>query len=290
MELNFKKKIYVNIRSDDIIFTDSQLNYFLDNQMEVVVYHTEKKESMWLCPIDLAMMKPIKKNDQILGWSTVFKNENIEIDTFNKSLLEKFHWIWIDKLDLDSSWFRELNKSIATLKKKEKVYPEQGTFRVFKQSPSKVRLVILGESPYPNSTSNGLAFSTDKSDTPYSLKKIKEVIERDFNKTISNDLLQWEDNGVFLLNSFLTVSKEKEIHKELWKPFITRVIKVLNEYRPVWILMGASAKSFQYKITGIKFDCEHPAASAYNDNIWNDNNVFIDAQKELKLRGFNLEF
>ena len=34
--------------------------------------------------------------------------------------------------------------------------------------------------------------------------------------------------------------------------------------------MGNNTRNYQYKITGIKFECEHPAASAYNDNIWNE--------------------
>lgn len=295
MELNFKKNFYVSTESNDFYLNDHLVDLLLTQRRYVYVYHLITKECMWLDPVSIAMGKPKWKDEkQILGYNYKFEGERVTIEPFIKNLLELFHWSWIEAIDLESTWFKNINQAINSRKKTTQVFPELGTFRVFKQPINRIKMVIFGESPYPSHDSFGLAFGTKLGTKPYSLLKFQEAIQEGFNHTIplQNDLLNWEQQGIFLLNSYLTVDKiDKKFHKEIWKPFIVEVIKVLNKRDLVWLLMGADAKSFKSKIEGTVFECEHPAASAYNDTkIWNHNDIFINGSKILADKGFKIKY
>jgi len=70
-------------------------------------------------------------------------------------------------------------------------------------------VVILGQDPYHlPGVADGIAFSTQKPNyIPASLKNIFLEFSRDFNCSppVRGDLLPWVKEGVFLLNTALTV-------------------------------------------------------------------------------------
>ncbi|MCX8508203.1 MAG: uracil-DNA glycosylase [Rhodobacteraceae bacterium] len=76
-------------------------------------------------------------------------------------------------------------------------------------SPDKVRVVILGQDPYPTpGHAHGLAFSVepDVRPLPRSLNNIFKEMKDDLQQCpISGDLRFWAAQGVLLLNSCLTV-------------------------------------------------------------------------------------
>ncbi|WP_265502540.1 uracil-DNA glycosylase [Paracoccus beibuensis] len=74
--------------------------------------------------------------------------------------------------------------------------------------PEAVRVVILGQDPYPTpGHANGLAFSvTPETPLPRSLKNIFQELRDDIGSVpVTGDLSHWAHQGVLLLNSALSV-------------------------------------------------------------------------------------
>ena len=98
-----------------------------------------------------------------------------------------------------------------------------------------VKVVILGQDPYHGvGEANGLAFSVnDGIKLPPSLQNIYKELNSDLNIPISTkgDLTCWAKEGVLLLNTVLTVEKDKPAsHKNLgWENFTDAIIKKINE-------------------------------------------------------------
>lgn len=136
-------------------------------------------------------------------------------------------------------------------------------FNAFQQTLlTRVKVVILGQDPYPNSDKAcGLAFSVPRGvEIPYSLHRIYNKMYTEFvfhpssspehSDTFSipnhGDLGSWAWNGVLLLNSALTVVEGKPgTHSDLWKPFTRKVLEVLNDIPEpvVFLLWGDDANA-----------------------------------------------
>lgn len=119
-------------------------------------------------------------------------------------------------------------------------------FRVFKTPVNKVKVVILGQDPYPNiNDAIGLSFVNGTNKVPASLRIIKKELE---NEGYTNpDIHSWEQQGVFLLNTALTVETGKAgSHLGYWEPFTQAVIKYLSYTNPcIWLLWGKKAQEFK---------------------------------------------
>jgi len=176
-----------------------------------------------------------------------------------------------DYWDFESSWhaldaeFREsypnnVMGSLDRLLSKELdargcFYPApENIFRAFKLTPlEKVRVVILGQDPYSApGLATGLSFSVpDPLPTgkrrPYSLARIYNRIEADIGgkPKRTGELEPWALEGVLLLNTVLTVTKNQPgSHRGLgWECFTNRVIQVVNDRpnRVVFMLWGDEA-------------------------------------------------
>ena len=112
-----------------------------------------------------------------------------------------------------------------------------------------VKVVILGQDPYHGvGEANGLAFAVNNGiKLPPSLKNIYKELNADLGIPISTkgDLSCWAKEGVLLLNSVLTVEKDKPAsHKNLgWETFTDAVIKGISDSLSgvVFLLWGAPA-------------------------------------------------
>ncbi len=133
------------------------------------------------------------------------------------------------------------------------VYPPgKEIFNAFALTPfDKVKVVILGQDPYhgPNQA-HGLAFSVkDGVRPPPSLKNIYKELQSDLGLTppAHGNLEKWAKQGVFLLNTSLTVrAAEANSHrKQGWEVFTDAVIRTLSREREhvVFILWGSPAQS-----------------------------------------------
>lgn len=116
-----------------------------------------------------------------------------------------------------------------------------------------LKVIIVAQDPYHNpQEAMGLAFSVPQGvRIPPSLKNIfKELID-DINSDIlvnrSSDLSDWARQGVLLLNSALTVEKNRPAsHAKIgWQGFINGVIKIINLKfnHCVFMLWGNHAKA-----------------------------------------------
>jgi uracil-DNA glycosylase len=124
--------------------------------------------------------------------------------------------------------------------------------RAFRQPFEAVRVVILGQDPYPTPGHPvGLAFSVDAAvrPLPRSLQNILIELNHDQGVALpaSGDLSPWERRGVLLLNSVLTVRAGQPLsHRDLgWQPIVHQALAALDA-RPqpplVAVLWGAEAQ------------------------------------------------
>lgn len=136
------------------------------------------------------------------------------------------------------------------------------------------RVVILGQDPYHGTgEANGLCFSVNHGiKMPPSLNNIYKELYSDLGiKRTDTDLSDWAKSGVLLLNSVLTVEKDKPAsHKFVgWEEFTDSIIKKLNEKETpvVFILWGNFAKSKAKYITNhhhLVLTSSHPSPFSVN--------------------------
>lgn len=187
---------------------------------------------------------------------------------------------WDEKLSViwNSSGFKNFYNMIMKLYDEKTIYPlKENIFNAFKlTSFENVKVVIMGQDPYHGEgQAHGLSFSVqDNVKIPPSLQNIYKELYNDLGIPPKNtgNLTGWAKEGVLLLNSTLTVEKDKaNSHQGLgWQYFTDCVIKVLNlsEKPIVFILWGNFARSKKVLITNPKhliLESPHPSPfSAYN--------------------------
>ena len=208
-------------------------------------------------------------------------------------------------LKLDDSWEKYLNhhinsnefKNLLSFIKKEYnnhiCYPKkQLIFSALNNCPfNKIKLVILGQDPYHNpNQASGYAFSVLDEKIPPSLTNIFIEIENDLNvkKDRNGDLSVWANQGVLMLNSTLTVRKNKPgSHKNKgWEKFTDEIIKLISLKRNniVFMLWGNYAKNKSSLIDNKKhliLTSGHPSPLSANRGLWFGNKHFSMANNYL---------
>ena len=161
-----------------------------------------------------------------------------------------------DKL-LEKEWsetyYLVLRSFLAAEYRSKVVYPPMNDiFNAFKYCAYEdVKVVILGQDPYyGEGQAHGLAFSVKKGvEIPPSLKNIYKELQSDIGfKIPAHGCLEgWAKQGVFLLNTALTVRKGQPLsHRgNGWEIFTDHVISLLSkrEKPMVFLLWGANARS-----------------------------------------------
>lgn len=185
-------------------------------------------------------------------WSIALKDE------FNKGYLKSL----VEFLN-----YRELQGDI--------IYPtKELIFNAFNLTPlENIKVVILGQDPYHGAgQAHGLAFSVpDNITTPPSLKNIYKEISTDLATPIykNGNLESWAKQGVFLLNTVLTVKASSPTsHSKIgWQQFTDSVIKLISNQLDgvVFMLWGNYAKSKAPLIESSKhliLEAAHPSPLA----------------------------
>lgn len=132
------------------------------------------------------------------------------------------------------------------------VFPlHQNIMRAFRVSFQQVKVVIVGQDPYPTpGDAVGLSFSVapERSQLPRSLNNIFKELHSDLEVELpaSGDLCPWVTQGVLLLNRVLTVrSGEAGSHRGIgWEQVTKQALRALNgrEGKPlVAVLWGNDA-------------------------------------------------
>ena len=174
----------------------------------------------------------------------------------DKSTIQ-LHPSWLEHLkeEFQKEYMLNLKKKLLELKNKKIIFYPQGDkiFNAFNLTPlNNVKVVILGQDPYhgPNQA-HGLCFSVPQSvKPPPSLVNIFKELESDTGKKRNyhdGNLEHWARQGVFLLNTTLTVEKSKPLsHRDYgWSEFTDRVISLISDKLEniVFILWGSFAQS-----------------------------------------------
>ena len=203
-------------------------------------------------------------------------------------------WDQILDEEFHKDYFKKIVLYINKAYKEREIYPPKNYIlrALYLTDYKDVKVVILGQDPYHGTgEANGLAFAVNNGiKLPPSLKNIYKELNDDLNIKISNngDLTCWAKEGVLLLNSVLTVEKDKPAsHKNLgWQEFTDAIIRKINEKETpvVFILWGNFAKSKKSLITNPKhlvISSSHPSPFSCNYGFFGSK-PFSKANKFLK--------
>ncbi|MGP1450334.1 MAG: uracil-DNA glycosylase [Wolinella sp.] len=157
------------------------------------------------------------------------------------------------------------------------IYPPVSLlFNAFNLTPfNSVKVVIIGQDPYHGENqAMGLCFSVPRGTLlPPSLKNIYKELERDLGikPATHGDLTSWAQQGVFMLNSILSVESGKAgSHKDFgWQKFTDAAISALSEHKHgvIFLLWGNYAKEKKSLINSLKhtiLEAAHPSPLAGN--------------------------
>ena len=185
-------------------------------------------------------------------------------------------WDEVLSNEFKKDYFKKLGIFVKNEYNKKEIYPKYNDiFNALRYTDyDDVKVVILGQDPYHGyNEAHGLSFSVKKgTPMPPSLQNIFKELENDLNiKKTDSDLTSWAKQGVFLLNSIMTVEKDKPLsHKDKgWEIFTDNIIKCLNEREKpiVFVLWGSYARSKKVLITNkrhLVLESVHPSPlSAY---------------------------
>jgi len=166
----------------------------------------------------------------------------------------KFDNEWMPLLEdeLKKEYFVKLKNYVETEQSQYSVFPpDQDIFNAFNTTSFEmIKVVILGQDPYHGKgQGHGLAFSVkDGVAFPPSLRNIFKEYSSDLGLDIptSGNLSSWAKEGVFLLNTVLSVREgEAHSHKDKgWERFTDAVIELISDKKEhiVFILWGKPAQ------------------------------------------------
>lgn len=182
------------------------------------------------------------------------------------------NWDNILREEYHKDYFINLRNRVHNEYKSNVIYPPYDKiFNAFIHTDyDNVKVVIIGQDPYHGENeAEGLSFSVmDGIRKPPSLVNIFTELKNDLGYDIpeSGSLIKWANEGVLLLNSVLTVVKDRPAsHKDLgWQEFTDAVIKKINEKDTpvVFILWGNFARAKKSLITNPKhliIESAHPS-------------------------------
>ncbi len=206
---------------------------------------------------------------------------------------------WKERLndEFEKPYFVDLAGFVKSEYATQKIYPPgKQIFNAFDKCPfDKVKVVILGQDPYHgHGQAHGLCFSVpDGVGLPHSLQNIFKEINNDLSIPIpkSGNLERWAEQGVFLLNSTLTVRAHLagSHQKKGWETFTDRVIYLLAESSNnlVFLLWGAYAQRKGELINTSKhlvLKSVHPSPLSSHRGFF-DNHQFSKANEYLLKHG-----
>ncbi len=165
------------------------------------------------------------------------------------------HWDEILGDVIESKSFLETLRKVDDEYTLKEIYPPKDSiFKVYELvNIEDIKIVILGQDPYhTKGMANGIAFSVynDFPKMPPSLRNIFKEIESDLGvKNTNKDLTPWVKQGIFLLNTTLTVEQGKaNSHKDIgWNILVVETIKKISTEndKVAFMLWGNFAQGFE---------------------------------------------
>ncbi|WP_375258131.1 uracil-DNA glycosylase [Citreimonas sp.] len=171
--------------------------------------------------------------------------------------------------------------------------PAHQVFDAFmRNTPETVRVVILGQDPYPTpGHAHGHAFSVEPDvSPPRSLANIFAEMQDDLGaRPRTGDLRHWADQGVLLLNTALTVpAGQAGGHARLgWAPLTADVLQTLSDKPRAFVLWGRPAQAQGRHIHGdghLVLQSAHPSPLSARRGFFGSR-PFSRVNEWLKARG-----
>ena len=165
----------------------------------------------------------------------------------------------------------------------DKVYREgkpfcpkpENIFRAFSiLPPDKVKVVLVGQNPYPQKgVSTGILFANKENTPENKLSPSLKVIKNSFLRLLQNpekdinfdpSLVYIAEQGVLMINSALTVEMNKPgSHSMIWRPFVSILLRNLSNinHNIIFVLFGSQARTFRPYINkeNLCVELVHPA-------------------------------
>ena len=166
---------------------------------------------------------------------------------------EQMHPTW--RLALADTYAHLLLLEMKLISAGEYAPIQQRVMRAFQNSMDDVKVLIVGQDPYPTrGHAVGLAFAVEPGTNPLpkSLQNMMTELRDDLGKTVSNngDLTRWLPEGVMLMNRHLTVPVgESGGHMDLgWDQFTNRAVEELAKRlgeKLIVVLWGKEAQALE---------------------------------------------
>lgn len=207
-------------------------------------------------------------------------------DTYhNKTIIEYTNnnipigWEDFFKAVQDGKMLEDVSKEVLKLRGKIAIFPPlHQIYSAFDFcAPEEVKVILIGQDPYFNAgEAMGLCFSVPRDvRTPSSLINIYKELESDLKIPIANhgDLTSWGSQGVFMINTSLTVPEGRDNvgkHVKHWSYFMQYLFRYLNgkiKDGAVVIMWGEKAKAFRKYFSPDKFkfiESAHPSGLSAN--------------------------
>lgn len=124
--------------------------------------------------------------------------------------------------------------------------------------PEDIRVIIVGQSPYPTSNACGIPFVTRNGEVTKTLLNISKELSRQYRyakiDNINKTVMKWIDEGIFMVNMSFSIGisppNMRECdqyvlnHDVLWEEFVRQMVKYIakktKQKIPI-ILLGAVA-------------------------------------------------
>lgn len=157
------------------------------------------------------------------------------------------YWVNILKAERDTDHGKLAFSTLKSDRSKGNVYPTDNlVFNAFKLcNPEKMKVVLIGDSPYRIDVNDGLAFSSTKAQPPHLNTMFKAINKSEFksqhgkydkaakkkiNCFHSNCLAEWAKQNVLMLNRTLTTKEgEKGSHESIWSEFTNNIIHQISK-------------------------------------------------------------
>ena len=185
-------------------------------------------------------------------------------------------WDKVLEEEFKKEYFKKLGIFVKNEYKNKIVFPNyENIFDALRFTDyDEVKVVVLGQDPYHGlGEAHGLSFSVRENvKMPPSLQNIFKELYNDLGiKRTKSDLTDWAKEGVLLLNSIMTVEKDKPLsHKNKgWEIFTDTIISKLNEREEpvIFLLWGGFARCKKELITNKRhkiIESVHPSPLSAN--------------------------
>jgi uracil-DNA glycosylase len=178
---------------------------------------------------------------------------------------EQMHPAWQRSLAEWREWLNHVESQLS--KQQDLVPPLERVMAAFSLAPDQIRVVILGQDPYPTrgvAVGRAFAVAKDHAPIPASLRNVFKELQADLqdDRQPGTTLESWQSQGVWLLNRHLTATEQSSAaHFALgWDSFTQAAIEhlLVNSSEPLaFVLWGKQAQSIWPLL--IKYSMDDPA-------------------------------